>query len=190
MAPSRPRAFDPPPEFSFRRKTPVGRHRLLDVFPRFDRVPPFASYPAPAAVRGSVVRATTIEVVRGPVWMYVAPHRAPPFAKEVGWKPVTARGDRIVIGRHHLARSPPATVYLDLLHELYHVFQRRAGRDLWDISNGYAGSPTEIEAYRFAIGEARRLGASERFLREYLRVDWIDAREHRRLLENVGVSAR
>ena len=122
--------------------------------------------------------------------MYVAPHVPPPFAKAVGWTPVTSRADCIVVGRAHLAKSPAITVYLDILHELYHVFQRRAGRDLWDISNGYAGSPTELEAYGFALREARRLGATEAYLRKYLEVDWIDAKEHARLLKNLGVRSR
>ena len=116
--------------------------------------------------------------------------RVPPFAKEAGWTPFTSRTDCIVVGRRHLARSAAITVYLDILHELYHIFQRREGRELWDIAHGYAGSPTEIEAYRFVAAEARRLGASEAYLREYLRVEWIDAREYARLVRNVGVAPR
>lgn len=119
--------------------------------------------------------------------MYVAPHEVPPFAKEAGWKPVTSDADCIVVGRSHLSRSPALTLYLDILHELYHIFQRRAGRDLWDVSDGYAGSPTELEAYRFALKEARRLGASDRYLRGYLNVDWIDRKEYGRLLKNLEV---
>lgn len=121
--------------------------------------------------------------------MYVAPHEPPPFAKAVGWKPVISDSDCIVVGRRHLSKSPPITLYLDILHELFHVFQRRDGRDLWDISNGYAGSATELEAYEFAIEEARRLGATNRYLREYLEVEWMDKKEHARLLRNLGVPA-
>jgi len=184
------RTVTPPSEFGVVRTTPVGRHPLLAVFPGLETVPPFRGYPAPAATRRRVVRSATVEVVRGPVWMYVAPHEVPPFAKAVGWTPVVSSTDCIVVGRSHLARSPAVTVYLDILHELFHVFQRRAGRNLWDLSKGYAGSPTELEAYGFAIAEARRLGASDRYLRDYLRVDWIDAKEHRRLVRNLGVAPR
>ncbi len=178
----------PPPEFGFQRGVPLGHHALLSVFPGLDQVPPFAKYPATPAVRRSVARNTEVAVVRGAVWMYVAPHEVPGFAKAVGWRPVTSAKDCIVIGRSHLGKSPAITVYLDILHELYHVFQRRAGRDLWDLTHGYAGSPTEIEAYRFAVEEARRLGASESYLHEYLEVEWIDREEHARLVRNVGVS--
>jgi hypothetical protein len=183
----RPARLAPPPEFEFRRDVSLGRHSLLAVFPGLVRVPPFEEYPATRRVRHAVVEGASVEVVRGAVWMYVAPHEVPPFAKAVGWKPVTSATDCIVIGRSHLQRSPAITVYLDILHELFHVFQRRAGRDLWDISHGYAGSPTEIEAYRFAIREARRLGATDRYLHRYLEVEWIDAAEHARLVRNLGL---
>jgi len=188
MPHARPRYARPPPEFRLDRTVQLARYPLLRVFPGLDRVPPFPGYPASPAGRRAVARGTSVEVVRGRVWMYVAPHEVPSFAKEVGWKPVTSRTDCIVVGRTHLRRSPRITVYLDILHELYHIFQRRAGRELWDISDGYAGSPTELEAYRFAVEEARRLGATEAYLREYLEVDWIDRAEHARLLRNLGVA--
>lgn len=189
MSPSPLAEAEPPPGFDLDRTAPLGRHSLLRVFRGLDDTPPFANYPATTAQRRAVVRQTSVEIVRGPVWMYVAPHEVPPFAKAVGWKPVTSDSDCVVVGRSHLSRSPAITLYLDILHELYHVFQRRAGRDLWDLSKGYAGSPTELEAYGFAVREARRLGVSDRYLRTYLKVDWIDRREHARLLRNLGIPA-
>ena len=181
---------EPPSDFSVTRTVSIGRHPLLRVFPGLDCVPPFEQYPAVAAERRHVARATSIAIVGGPTWMYVAPHEVPAFAKAVGWKPVTSASDCIVVGRRHLAKSPAITLYLDILHELFHIFQRRAGRELWDVSKGYADSPTELEAYAFAVREARRLGASHRYLREYLEVDWIDRKEHARLVKNLGIPAR
>jgi len=179
----------PPNPFHIDRTVPPGRHRLLEVFRRLDKVPPFRKYPATAEERRQVVRGTSVEIVPGTVWMYVAPHEVPPFAKEVGWNPVTSDTDCIVVGRRHLSRSRSLTLYLDILHELYHVFQRRSGRDLWNISDGYAGSLTELEAYGFAVGEAKRLGVTNRYLQEYLKVEWIDAKEHARLMRNLGIPA-
>ena len=181
---------DPPPELKIDRSASLGRHPLLRVFRGLEEVPPFELYPAKASERRAVMRGTSLALVGGPTWMYVAPHEVPSFAKAVGWKPVTSASDCIVVGRRHLTKSPAITVYLDILHELFHVFQRRAGRELWDISNGYAGSPTELEAYAFAIREARRLGADDRYLRDYLKVDWIDRNEHARLMKNLGIPAR
>ena len=121
--------------------------------------------------------------------MYVAPHRMPPDA-DARWKPVTSSTDCVVIGQYHLRRSPALVLYLDILHELYHVVQRWDGRSLWDDGYSYVDRPTEVEAYRFAVREAHRLRASDAFLRDYLRVMWVTPPEHRRLLRNVGVSAR
>jgi hypothetical protein len=190
MAPERGLRVEPPVEFGFDREASPGRYPLTKIFRGLERVPPFAKYPGPPARRQRIVREAQVEIVRGEVWMYVAPHEVPPFAKAAGWKPVTSASDCIVVGRRHLSSSPPITVYLDILHELFHVFQRKAGRDLWDISKGYAGSPTELEAYGFALKEARRLGASDRYLRKYLEVDWISAKEHALLLRNLGVPAK
>ena len=190
MVSSRRTHVDPPPEFRLDRSAALGRHPLLRVFQGLEDVPPFQEYPATSPERRKVAEHTSVAIVGGPTWMYVAPHEPPPFARAVGWKPVTSASDCIVVGRRHLTKSPAITVYLDILHELFHIFQRRAGRELWDISNGYAGSPTELEAYAFAIKEARRLGADDRYLRGYLEVDWIDKKEHARLVRNLGISPR
>ncbi|MGP8077846.1 MAG: hypothetical protein ACLQD8_00195 [Thermoplasmata archaeon] len=190
MAPVRGMHVEPPVEFVFDRKVPPGRYPLAQVFPGLEKVPPFVEYPASPARRRRVLRGAEVEIVRGQVWMYVAPHEVPPFAKAVGWEPVTSRTDCIVVGRGHLSKSPRITVYLDILHELFHVFQRHSGRDLWDLSKGYAGSSTEIEAYGFALKEARRLGASDRYLRKYLEVEWISVKEHALLLRNLGVPSK
>jgi hypothetical protein len=123
------------------------------------------------------------------MWMYVAPHELPPFAKEVGWSPHTDAGNCIVVGRKHLAESPAITLYMDIYHEFFHILQRDAGRELWDEDRAYVDSPTELEAYAFAIAEARRLGAPESFLRHYLEVEWVSPTDHRRLLKNLGVAS-
>ena len=120
--------------------------------------------------------------------MYVAPHRVPPDA-DSSWRPITSRADCIAVGQSHLRRSPALVLYLDILHELYHVVQRWDGRSLWDEGYSYVDRPTEVEAYRFVVREAYRLQASDAFLRSYLRVMWISREEHRRLLRNVGVPA-
>ncbi len=180
----------PPDGLQIERSLRPGRYKLLKVFRGLDRVPPFSHYPGTAEQRRDRARQTWVEVVRDPTWMYVAPQTVPSFAKEVGWKPVTSDTDCIVVGRRHLSSSPAITLYLDVLHELFHVFQRRAGRNLWDISNGYVGSPTELEAYEFAVKEAKRLRVSDAFLRDYLKVEWIDSKDHSRLLKTLGIPSK
>ncbi len=122
--------------------------------------------------------------------MYVAPHEVPELLRRAGFTPFTSPDDCIVVGGAHLRRSPLLTLYLDILHELYHVRQRADGTDLWKEGYRYADRPSEIEAYRFAIERAREQHAPESYLREYLRVEWIAEKEYRLLLKNVGVLGR
>lgn len=179
----------PPEPFEIARDAGAGRHRLLNVFPGLDRVPPFEQYPCSPEDRARLAESTWVRVVpRRGEWMYVAPHRVPADA-DPHWRPVTSRADCIAVGQFHLRRSPALVLYLDILHELYHVVQRWDGRSLWDGGYSYVDRPTEVEAYRFAVREAHRLHASDSFLRTYLRVMWISREEHRRLLANVGVPA-
>jgi hypothetical protein len=187
---SSPRAPRAPEGFRVLRTAAPGRHRLLEVFPGLDRLPAFAQLPGTPAERRRLARRTVVEVVPGPVWMYVAPHEIPALLRRVGFFPFTSPDECIAIGRGHLHRSAAIVLYLDILHELVHVLQRQAGHDLWVEGYRYGDRPTEIEAYRFSVALARRAGATDAFLREYLRVNWISAREHALLLRNVGVRAR
>jgi hypothetical protein len=177
----------PPPVFQIARELAPRRYPLLVVFPGLDRVPAFRKYPGTPRDRARLAQETTVEIARRRgEWMYVAPHRVPPDADD-GWRPITARGDCVVVSGQHLRRSPALVLYLDILHELYHVVQRSQGRELWDEAYSYVDRPTELEAYRFGNEEARRLGATDSFLRDYLRVDWVSEKEHRRLLTHLDV---
>lgn len=53
----------------------------------------------------------------------------------------------------------------------------------------YVNAPTEVEAYRHCIAEGRRLGMTDAELYKYLKVEWIDEKEVRKLAKNVGVKA-
>ena len=185
-----PRARWPEAPRPFRavRKLPLGNYPLSRVFPGFPKVRPFAQYPVTARTRSEIARRARIQVVSERAWMYVAPHEPPPWAAKYGWVPFTSATDCIVVARKHLARSPSVVLYLDLLHEFFHLLQRHAGRELWDLTHGYVDSPTELEAYRFSVAEARRLGLSDAFLRRYLKVDWVSAKDHRKLLRSLGVA--
>ncbi len=179
-----------PPNFRVDRARPKGSHALLTVFPGLDRLPGFRSLPTSSARQRSMARSTRVQVVPGPVFMYVAPHAIPEILRRGGFTPFTAPGDCIVVGLGHLRRSARMILYMDILHELCHVIQRAAGRDLWQEGYRYADRPTEIEAYRFVIALARERRATDAFLREYLHVGWMTPKEHRLLLRNVGVAPR
>jgi hypothetical protein len=169
--------------------TPPGRYPLLDVFRGFEKTVPFRKYPGDDAKTLAIARNTSAQVVDGPGWMYVAPRKTPPEVRAAGFRMVESREDEIVVARSHLANSPTMVLYLDVMHEFLHILQRRQGRELWPGPTlPYPDRPTEVEAYSYSIAEARRLGVSDRFLRDYLLVTWISKSEYRRLLRNVGVS--
>ncbi|MGI0132324.1 MAG: ImmA/IrrE family metallo-endopeptidase [Thermoplasmata archaeon] len=184
-----PPAREPPSALSIDRALAPGSYPLLTVFRGLDRVPAFRKYPCGAAARQKLARETRVELLRRPgEWMYVAPREVPPDAPKE-WRPVTSQDECVVIGHAHLTKSPSMVLYLDILHELYHVLQRQDGRELWDDRFEYVDRPTEVEAYAFAVEEARRLGASDAFLREYLKVEWVNSTDHLRLLKRLGVTA-
>jgi hypothetical protein len=191
MARKEPDGSPPEPKgFRVERTLGPGRHRLLDVFPGLDRLPLAKRIEPSAAKRAPLFEATEVEIVDQDMWMYVAPHEVPKITRARGWKPVVAPNcDCIVVGMGHLRQSPALVLFMDIYHELRHVVQRRDGANLWEPGVSYVERWTEVEAYKFVVAEAKELGASDDFLREYLKVEWISDKEHRQLLAAVGVPA-
>jgi hypothetical protein len=178
-----------PTGFAIHRKIPLGRHPLLEAFPGLDHLDTAGRHEPDAAKREALHHDTFVEIVADDVWMYVAPHERPPEAPRQ-WQPVLANGsDCIVVGEGHLRESTDLILFLDIFHELCHIRQRHAGRELWDRRFSYVERPTEVEAYQFVVDEARLLGVKDAVLRDYLKVEWITAKEFRQLLETLGVSA-
>lgn len=179
-----------PPGFRIARHLALGRHPILEVFPGLDRLGPGKKIHAEANVRRRLFGTTEVELVAEDMWAYVAPRDVPRFARG-RWKPVVSRDTNcIVVGAGHLRESEAMVLYLDIYHELCHILQRDGGAELWEPGVSYVDRWTEVEAYRFVVEEARRLSVSDRFLREYLQVEWISAAEHRRLLRALGVAVR
>ena len=178
----------PPKGFRVDRNLPVGRHPLLAAFPGADQLDVAARLQPDPVARAKLFDETCVQIVDEDLWMYVAPWDIPPDARGE-WKPVLSPGsDCIVIGKSHLSDSPAIILFLDIFHELCHVIQRQEGANLWARGVSYVKRRTEVEAYRFVVGEARTLGVSDEFLREYLRVEWISEEEHRQLLETLKVA--
>ncbi len=181
---------EPPAGFEIRRELPAGRHAMLAVFPGADRLPIAARVEPDPTKRTALFHRTEVEIVTADLWMYVAPHELPPDARR-RWKPVVAPDtDCIVAGQNHLVTSPAMTVYMDIYHELCHVRQRRDGANLWEPGVSYVKRWTELEAYRIVVDDARALGASDEFLRDYLKVEWISRAEHAEIVKSLGVATR
>jgi hypothetical protein len=181
---------DPPDGFRIDRALPLGRHPIVDAFPGIDQTDTARRHLPDDAARRKLYRETQVELVPDDIWMYVAPWHLPKGIRR-RWSPkVTPGVDCIVIGEAHLRQSPGLILFLDIFHELCHVVQRQAGRELFDQKVSYVRRATEIEAYRFALDEARRLGASNASLREYLKVEWVTEEELSELYESLGVGGR
>ena len=157
-------------EVCIERNPTLGRSPFLRVFGGFEKV---------KAVRAIFGHRT--DEVLGNLSVEVTNSR--------GYMRINDEKGSIVINAKYLKEGKEMDVYLDVIHELVHIRQHHEGRELWDKDYKYTDRPTEIEAYRAAVKEARRLGLSEEQLVEYLKVEWIPEVEFRSFLENVGVKS-
>ena len=90
-----------------------------------------------------------------------------------GYMGVDGDDGHIHISADYLNRGNIVDIYLDIIHELVHVKQFFEGKELRDRNYRYVERPTEIEAYRYTVREARRLGLSDSRICEYLKTEWI-----------------
>jgi hypothetical protein len=141
-----------------------------DVFKGFDKV---------EAVRNIFGDATEQVLSRQRVVLY----------PRMGYLSVDGQSGYILVSQPYLRNGDEVYLYLDVIHELVHVKQFLEGKELFDERYSYVDRPTEIEAYRVATNEARRIGLSDAKIREYLKVEWITNAEFARLLRSVGMRA-
>lgn len=96
----------------------------------------------------------------------------------------------IVVSGKYLQSASGNLLYLDIVHELVHVRQYNEGRDLFDSKFSYVDRPTELEAYKITLDEARRIGLTEEEIEDYLYVEWISKKEHKKLAKILGVNSQ
>ena len=96
----------------------------------------------------------------------------------------------VCIATKHLTTAKNDFLYLDVIHVLVHVRQFLEGKELYDQAFEYVDRPTELEAYRITVAEARRIGMEEDEILRYLRMDAADDSELGKLIEKIGVRAR
>jgi hypothetical protein len=87
-----------------------------------------------------------------------------------------------------LSSGDKVDIYLDVIHELCHIKQFMEGKELFDNRYDYVDRPTEVEAYRYTVQEARRLGLTEERICRYLRTEWMSEDDFKRLAKAVNVS--
>jgi len=145
------------------RRIGAGKHPLTKVFPGLDADPGFVGL-FPDGARREVLAKCYIEAVPEDMYMYI-----------------DDSDGHVVAGLEYIKTGEPWVVYLDVIHELTHIRQWRAGKPLWDRRYSYVDRPTEVEAYQVAVDRAKELGIPEREICDYLRVEWVSRQEQRAL---------
>jgi len=104
-----------------------------------------------------------------------------------GYMGVDDNDGHLMVNGRYLNTGDRAEIYLDVVHELCHVKQHLEGRPLFDQRYDYVNSPTEVEAYRYTVQEAKRLGFSNQRILRYLQMEWMSDEQLKRLVSNIGI---
>jgi hypothetical protein len=110
------------------------------------------------------------------------------FSSRFGYMGVSEEDGHILISTYHLKNSATEILYLDIVHELFHVKQFMDGKKLFLEEFEYVDSPIEVEAYKLTVKEAKRIGMPIEEIIEYLKVEWVDEKAHARLVKTLGLS--
>ncbi len=110
------------------------------------------------------------------------------FTGRRGYMGVSSENGNIRISAHYLKNGARRDIYLDIIHELVHVKQFMEGKELRDRNFMYVERPTEIEAYRYAVTEARNLGMDDKEILEYLKTEWMSEENLMRLAKLVNIN--
>lgn len=158
----------------------VTKLRLRRIL-RFGRVRPFTDYftglEKSEAVR-RIFGEKTDEVLR---------NLKVEFSALGGYMGVNPADGCVIVNTRYLNEGDRVDIYLDLIHELVHVKQLREGKELFDPNYSYVERPTEIEAYRYAVEEAKRMGLSDERICEYLKTEWMTNEDLKRLAKTLNV---
>lgn len=109
------------------------------------------------------------------------------FRSGRGYMGVSDEDGHISIRVNYLRSGDETDIYLDIIHELVHVKQFLDGKKLREDNFAYVDRPTEVETYRHAVNEAKRLGMSDRRILGYLRTDRMNDEDLSRLAKAVNI---
>jgi len=151
------------------RSLELGEYSFLEAFPGFEKL---------RAVR-EIFEDDTPEILRK-VKIVLDPRE--------GYLHVDNEDGTIYMSQPYLKNGEEVYIYLDLIHELVHVKQFMQGKELYDMRYEYLERPTELEAYRVGVKEARRLGLTDEQIADYLRVDWVNEDEFAEFLKKMKVN--
>ncbi|MGA2199192.1 MAG: hypothetical protein ABSG45_04565 [Nitrososphaerales archaeon] len=110
------------------------------------------------------------------------------FSLRFGYMSVSDEDGHLLISTNHLKNAELKVIYLDVIHELFHVKQFMEGKNLFQNEFEYVDSPIEVPAYKFTIEEAKRIGMKTNEIIEYLKVEWVTEEQHARLVKTLALS--
>ena len=150
------------------RDVPLTTYLFTDFFQGFEQVAAVQAIFGPAT--GQVLSTLRVE-----------------FSGRRGYMGVNPDDGHLLISATYLRTGNLEEIYLDLIHELVHVKQFMEGRELFDDHFSYVERPTEVEAYRHTVQEARRIGFNDERICEYLKTEWMTDEEFKQLANTLGV---
>jgi hypothetical protein len=159
--------------FRVRRNAEVGEYKLSEVFAGLESSSALAKVFGSKTQMAKILRHLKLRVERNDSGLWLD--------RDTG---------TICIGVKHLTTAKSDFLYLDVIHVLVHVRQFLEGKELYDQAFEYVDRPTELEAYRATVAEARRVGMAENEILKYLRMDAVDDSELGKLMEKIGVKVR
>lgn len=151
-----------------RRNAEITTHPFTDYFKNFEKV---------GAVR-RIFGEKTEEVLR---------KLRVEFFSRRSYMGVSDDDGHLLISAYYLNNGDLVDIYLDIIHELVHVKQFMEGKKLFDDHYSYVERPTEVEAYRVAVEEARRLRLNDERILEYLKTEWMSDKDLKRLAKTLKV---
>jgi len=159
--------------FRVRRSAAMGEYKLSEVFTGLESSPALIKVFGSKAQMAKILKHLKLRVERNDSGLWLD--------RDTG---------TICIGAKHLTAAKSDFLYLDVVHVLVHVRQFLEGKELYDQAFEYVDRPTELEAYRTTVAEARRVGMDEDEILKYLRMDAADDSELGKLMEKIGVKVR
>ena len=105
-----------------------------------------------------------------------------------GYMGVDNSDGHLMVNGRYLSSGNKTDIYLDVIHELCHVKQWMEGKELFDPRYDYVDRPTEVEAYRYTVQEAKRIGFSRERIFQYLQTEWMNDEDLKRLIKNMNLN--
>jgi len=160
--------MDPQLKVKIARKVPVSTYKFNHYFKGFEKV-------------------ETVRKIFGEKTEEVLDNIKVEFAGFRGYMGVSHISGHLLVSAVYLKDGDIVDIYLDIIHELVHVKQFMEGKELFDNTFRYTDRPSEIEAYRVTVDEARKLGLSDERICEYLKTEWMSDDDLTRLAKTLNV---